>query len=240
LVAIRGPLDAREGTRSWWYRRCQAAAWLSVSCGAAMAQPGQAPIHDASVPELRTMLLGSGNGSPPEGLITKGFRLTAAPDTNGLCPAADNAPESPRDTAGGIGASPPAQGATGRNLQAAAVPYTPDNPGVQMALRFAHDSDELGGDEQHLLDKLATAMNDPALTGRRFAVAGHTDATGGDKVNLPLSCARALAVKRYLVAQGVDGGRLSAYGFGSNRPLEPGVVRSARNRRVEVRTAGAQ
>ena len=56
--------------------------------------------------------------------------------------------------------------------------------------------------------------------------------------HLELSCARAIAVRRYLVGKGVAEARLTAYGFGSVRPLagEDSAVAAA-NRRVEVRKA---
>lgn len=204
------------------------AALLAIT-STAYAQPA-GPIKDASVDELRSLLLGE---TPSDEPVTKGFRPAGLPSTNGLCPAPDNTPGAAPERQAGTGGG----GATGRNFVVVAVPYAPANPGVQMALEFRHASDELGAPEQRLLQKLASAMRDPRLASRRYAVAGHTDATGDATINLRLSCARALAVKRFLIGQGVPGERLSAYGFGSSKPIELGVAESARNRRVEVRTA---
>ncbi len=66
-------------------------------------------------------------------------------------------------------------------------------------------------------------------------VEGHTDSRGGDSYNLRLSDRRANSVRVYLVAQGVEGTRLEAIGFGETKPIAPNETRDGRerNRRVE-------
>ncbi|WP_242157156.1 OmpA family protein [Aestuariivivens sediminis] len=73
----------------------------------------------------------------------------------------------------------------------------------------------------------------------KFTVEGHTDSTGSEKLNQSLSEARALSVKEYLVANGVDEFRLSALGYGEAKPIDTNKTRAGRanNRRVEINLA---
>ncbi|HYP90362.1 MAG TPA: OmpA family protein, partial [Polyangiaceae bacterium] len=68
-----------------------------------------------------------------------------------------------------------------------------------------------------------------------IAIQGYTDSRGGAKHNIDLSKARAAAVRAYLVKHGVPDDRLSADGFGSQRPIDDNNTDAgrARNRRVE-------
>tara|TARA_R110002167_G_scaffold13570_1_gene56188 strand:- start:4247 stop:5587 length:1341 start_codon:yes stop_codon:yes gene_type:complete len=70
----------------------------------------------------------------------------------------------------------------------------------------------------------------------KFAVEGHTDSQGGAKTNQALSEARALSVKDFLVQQGIDAFRLSAVGYGEDRPIADNKTSKGRaeNRRVEI------
>ena len=70
----------------------------------------------------------------------------------------------------------------------------------------------------------------------KFTVEGHTDSVGSNALNKSLSEARALAVKEYLVANGIDQFRLSSAGYGEDRPIASNATRSGRaqNRRVEI------
>ena len=72
-----------------------------------------------------------------------------------------------------------------------------------------------------------------------FTIEGHTDSTGSEATNQLLSEKRASAVMDYLVNNGIDGGRLTAVGFGEGTPIASNNTRSGRaaNRRVEVTLA---
>jgi chemotaxis protein MotB len=78
---------------------------------------------------------------------------------------------------------------------------------------------------------------------KRFQVAGHTDSTPitTDKkkefpTNWELSCARAIAVLKLLVAQGVDPAMVSAAGYGPYDPVASNATSDgeAKNRRIEI------
>jgi outer membrane protein OmpA-like peptidoglycan-associated protein len=70
----------------------------------------------------------------------------------------------------------------------------------------------------------------------KVRVEGHTDNRGSAIDNLDLSRERAAAVRRWLIEQGgVDGRRLTAQGFGPDRPIADNrdFVGRAKNRRIE-------
>ncbi|MDO5969394.1 OmpA family protein [Flavivirga aquimarina] len=69
-----------------------------------------------------------------------------------------------------------------------------------------------------------------------FTIEGHTDSTGRASTNQKLSEARANSVKDYLVANGINSSRLSAVGYGKDRPIDSNKTRKGRanNRRVEI------
>jgi outer membrane protein OmpA-like peptidoglycan-associated protein len=71
-------------------------------------------------------------------------------------------------------------------------------------------------------------------------VEGHTDSTGPDSLNLRLSQARAESVRTYLTAQGIASERLTAIGFGEEKPIAPNASADGReqNRRVEFTITG--
>jgi len=151
-----------------------------------------------------------------DGLQTRNLARVRVPDTSGACLADSSAQ------------------ANTKTLVVIALPPA-GSPQVTLPLQFAHASYELSPIDMQQLVILARAMRSTTLRNARFTIAGHTDASGDPLVNEKLSCARALAARTYLIAQGVAPARLGAYGFGSSRPIEVGAVQSAENRRVEVR-----
>jgi outer membrane protein OmpA-like peptidoglycan-associated protein len=70
---------------------------------------------------------------------------------------------------------------------------------------------------------------------KHLVVEGHTDSQGLAAMNLALSKRRAGSVMKYLVDHGVAAGRLSAEGYGPDRPIAPNdtIEGRAKNRRVE-------
>ncbi|HWV15406.1 MAG TPA: TolC family outer membrane protein [Cellvibrio sp.] len=87
---------------------------------------------------------------------------------------------------------------------------------------------------QKLDSFIAQIKATPSIT--RLKVEGHTDNTGSDKVNIPLSQARALRVHDYLVANGLDNLAIEYEGFGSTRPVGDNTTPQGRseNRRVDI------
>lgn len=67
-------------------------------------------------------------------------------------------------------------------------------------------------------------------------IIGHTDSTGSDAVNNPLSINRANATRNYLINRGADGTRIYTEGRGSREPVASNatIEGRAQNRRVEI------
>jgi outer membrane protein OmpA-like peptidoglycan-associated protein len=74
----------------------------------------------------------------------------------------------------------------------------------------------------------------------RVQIEGNTDNVGSDAFNQTLSEKRAFGVRDYLVAQGVDGNKLTAIGYGKSRPIASNDTAEGRqqNRRVELVLSG--
>lgn len=100
-------------------------------------------------------------------------------------------------------------------------------------MSFALGSAELTAAARVALDRFAGGLT-RIRTFRPFAVEGHTDRSGSRELNLALSSARANSVVDYLASKGVDRSRMTARGFGYDRPLPGASATDAANRRVEV------
>jgi len=67
-------------------------------------------------------------------------------------------------------------------------------------------------------------------------IEGHTDSTGTKEWNQTLSEKRALSVQDFLISQGIDATRMTAVGYGWDRPVADNSTAEgrSRNRRVEI------
>jgi OOP family OmpA-OmpF porin len=72
--------------------------------------------------------------------------------------------------------------------------------------------------------------------GLKLGIYGHTDNSGSDEVNLPLSEKRAGAVKDYMLSKGLALTRIETKGYGAAKPVADNstVEGRSRNRRVEI------
>ena len=116
----------------------------------------------------------------------------------------------------------------------------------QSEVLFAPGSADLGLDARHELDLLGGALRQiaakiPPEIPWVLRVDGHTDrrpiSTSQFPSNWELSTARATAVVKYLVEQGISPDRLAAAGFGEYQPIETGTNDDAyrKNRRIEFK-----
>ena len=108
-------------------------------------------------------------------------------------------------------------------------------PNIDLEINFDYNSANISKAALPQVDALGKALSDPSLKGTTFAVAGHTDAVGGEAFNQDLSERRADAVKKYLTAKfGITTADLVTVGYGKTRLKDPKDPKGAENRRVQV------
>jgi outer membrane protein OmpA-like peptidoglycan-associated protein len=100
---------------------------------------------------------------------------------------------------------------------------------------FDQGSAELRPESKTELDKIAAFL--AANPGAEIELSGHTSSEGDAAFNRSLSYRRVKACKDYVVAKGIDTGRILAVGKGPDAPIAPNdsEANRARNRRVEMR-----
>lgn len=101
-------------------------------------------------------------------------------------------------------------------------------------IHFDTDSSKLRADSLSALQAVLALINSRA--GSNWVVSGHTDNQGSDRLNIPLSKARAASVITWLTSHGVAANRLEPQGFGATRPVADNTTANGRflNRRVEI------
>ena len=87
---------------------------------------------------------------------------------------------------------------------------------------------------QPILDQFAQGLSSQPNT--EIRIVGHSDSTGTDAINDPLSVNRAASTRSYLVARGVDAHRILIDGRGSHAPIADNSTDAgrAKNRRIEI------
>lgn len=104
----------------------------------------------------------------------------------------------------------------------------------ESGILFATNSSTLNSSSQSALNSFATSLKNNPDTD--VQIYGHTDNTGSDAINNPLSEKRAQAVYNFLTSKGVAGNRMVTQGFGSTQPISDNSTAAGRtqNRRVEI------
>ena len=103
---------------------------------------------------------------------------------------------------------------------------------VPSDLSFATGRADLNPSLRPVLDQFAQGLDSTVLV----RIVGHTDSTGNDAINDPLSLERARTVRNYLQDRGVPGARMEIAGRGSHEPVADNASDAgrAKNRRVEL------
>ncbi|MBE9608891.1 OmpA family protein [Chitinilyticum piscinae] len=117
------------------------------------------------------------------------------------------------------------------------VSKTPDNQlKMEVPSDFSFDTGKyaIKPNMRPVLDKFAQTLQQNPVT--KIRIVGHTDSTGSDAINNPLSVNRAAAVRDYLSSRGVSYDRMAIDGRGSREPVADNgsAAGRAQNRRVEI------
>ena len=123
-----------------------------------------------------------------------------------------------------------------RELEGAKVERVGEGIKITFASGILYDtnSSNLKPAAQTNIDQMAATLQKYADT--NIVIEGHTDASGSDAINQPLSQRRAQSVANELMAQGVSDTRITTTGYGSTQPIADNTSAAGKsaNRRVEV------
>ena len=130
-----------------------------------------------------------------------------------------------------------------RDMQAATqgtgvgVTQTADNQlklDIPSDISFAVGRSDISPAFAPVLDQFAAGLR--SNPNAEVRIVGHTDSTGSDAINNPLSVDRAASTRDYLVARGVNPQIFVIEGHGSTRPIATNDTAEgrAKNRRVEI------
>ena len=99
---------------------------------------------------------------------------------------------------------------------------------------FATNSSTLNQASRTALTNFANSLKTHPDTD--VEIYGHTDSSGNDNINIPLSKERAGSVQNFLEGQGIPSLRMESIGLGSSQPVADNGTAAGRtlNRRVEV------
>jgi outer membrane protein OmpA-like peptidoglycan-associated protein len=117
------------------------------------------------------------------------------------------------------------------------VSQTADNQlklSIPNDISFASGKSDIQPRLKPILDQFAQGVNQQASM--EVKIVGHTDNTGSDAINNPLSVRRAESARDYLVSRGVAASRISTEGRGSREPIADNAIEAgrARNRRIDI------
>jgi outer membrane protein OmpA-like peptidoglycan-associated protein len=105
---------------------------------------------------------------------------------------------------------------------------------IALHINFATDKSDIKPESQKIIDQIVEMLkSNPSL---KISIEGHTDNVGSSASNKTLSENRAKSVMTAIITQGIDKTRLSAKGFGQEKPIAENSTEDgrAKNRRVEI------
>ena len=108
---------------------------------------------------------------------------------------------------------------------------------VMPSVTFASNSAAIEPQFQNALNDVSKVLREDNTANKlALVIHGHTDNSGSDAINIPLSQNRAQSVLNYLSTQGISASRMTAKGYGSSAPVATNDTTAGKqqNRRVEI------
>lgn len=216
---------------------------LLIAAGALLASSPtlaqSAPAPEQSADDLVCQLSGDCGGmselaatqDKPESRGFKLARKVGANETPGVSPSVA---ARTRVKAVGEPVRVPFVSNPGRNRTISATAPRAGVGRADLRVTFVTGSAELTEAGRREAEKFMSALNAPALAGKRFRIEGHTDSVGSRQANVDLSERRARAVVLHLTAKGADPSRFEVVGFGPDKPIAGFDASASANRRVEI------
>jgi outer membrane protein OmpA-like peptidoglycan-associated protein len=105
---------------------------------------------------------------------------------------------------------------------------------VTLYINFETGKADIKPESQSIVDQIADMLK--ANETLNLSIEGHTDNVGTAAFNKTLSENRAKSVMNAIVAKGIDASRLTANGWGQEKPIADNKAEDgrAKNRRVEI------
>jgi outer membrane protein OmpA-like peptidoglycan-associated protein len=134
----------------------------------------------------------------------------------------------------GPSSSVPAPDYGSASTASASAPPPISEPILLEGVSFWEGSDQLQSESYSALDRVYESL--AYYSSLKVEIAGHTDNVGDEDANKALSMKRARAVLNYFVSKGIPKGRMTARGYGMERPVASNGTEDGRaaNRRIEV------
>jgi len=148
-----------------------------------------------------------------------GFVLAACettPDESGSASGTGAAMPPPASTS-----APARSTVSSQPLPGGVLPGSPEDLAVNVGDRvlFGFDRYDLSAEARDALEKQSAWLK--RYPNGAITISGHTDERGTREYNLALGERRAMAVKNYLVALGVEPSRINTISYGKERPVDP-------------------
>ncbi len=115
------------------------------------------------------------------------------------------------------------------------VRVTEEKVEIKEKIAFTTGKSTIKIDSYPILDEIAQVLKE--IPDMKLVVEGHTDSIGDAGFNKTLSSKRAGAVRDYILSRGINAERMTAVGYGEERPIADNATEDgrAKNRRVEFK-----